>query len=154
MIPILKKDMTGFKVYSLLIEGQSYTFLSIQLAKSLEEAFVLARSEFTAKNIKTQNQELMVGAKISLFEIKEISELFLGTDFSNQKVNSLDQEKQKIEKNVSNLVQPKKKQDDLSEKNKLIKFIIDGNSKEIFEKNKNLFTQNEIEYIQDKIKKI
>lgn len=145
MINIHKVLKGNIKIYSLIIEGKEYTFLSTQLARSLEEAFAFAKNDFIRKNPNLE--ERMLGAKIGLFEIKELSELFFESGFAKenifQKVKADNKEGEKLE--------TKNKDNPNDQKNKFLKFIIDSKSTEILNKNKNLFTDNEIKYVQDKI---
>lgn len=170
MINFIQKSFVNKKIYSLLVEGRDYTFLSVQLAESLEEAFILAKKEFFKKS--PGSEESMLGARIGLFEIKEIPELFFGQDIQQainssdirQVVSAIDElKKGEVQKNGELRNQDIKKKLDVKpsegmtqemrslEKNKFIKFLIDNKNTEILEKNKNLFTENEIKYIQEKI---
>lgn len=145
---ILKKELTNTRLYCLVVEGREYTSLSVQIARSLEEAFFLAKREFVNKN--PHLEEKLIGAKIGLFEVKELPELFFGSSLGNLTSPSIGIKK--IEKNKISPYQPVEiKKDENLEKNKFIKFLIDNQNTEILEKNKNLFTDNEIKYVQEKI---
>ena len=144
---MFKKNFVNTRIYTLLIEGDKYTFLSTQLAQSLEEAYALAKNDFIKKN--PNNVDAMFGAKIGLFEIKKIHELFFGVE-NKQLIDSIEEFK-KAEDRGCDLTQSSTKKIEISEKNKLMKFILDSKNKEIFEKNKNLFTETEVKYISDKL---
>lgn len=141
---VLKKELTNTKLYCLVVEGREYTSLSVQLATSLEEAFFLAKRDFVSKN--PHLEEKLIGAKIGLFEVKELPELFFGSNLGNLTSPSIGIKK--IEKQYQPI---EIKKDEKSEKNKFIKFLIDNQNTEILEKNKNLFTKNEIKYVQERI---
>ena len=152
---IFKKEVTNTKLYCLVVEGREYTSLSVQLANSLEEAFFLAKREFISKN--PHLEEKLIGAKIGLFEIKEIPELFFGTKWRNMSNSSVGRNStlsemgiKKAEKQELTKTENVEK-DKMIEKNKFMKFLIDNSNTEILEKNKNLFTKNEIKYVEDKI---
>ena len=140
----IQKNFINKKIYSLIIEGVNYTFLSIQLAGSLEEAFILAQKEFINKN--PDSVEKMIGAKIGLFEIKEIPELFFGPNVNNM-IKSLENNKQTI-LSRQKILQPNRKINEISEKNKLMQSIVNNDD---LEKNKNLFNESEFKYLKDKI---
>ena len=140
----IQKNFINKKIYSLIIEGVKYTFLSIQLAGSLEEAFILAQKEFINKN--PDSVEKMIGAKIGLFEIKEIPELFFGPNVNNM-IKSLESNKQTI-LSRQKILQPNRKINEISEKNKLMQSIVNNDD---LEKNKNLFNESEFKYLKDKI---
>lgn len=142
---ILKKELTNTRLYCLVVEGREYTSLSVQLARSLEEAFFFAKREFVSKN--PYLKEKLIGAKIGLFEVRELPELIFGSSLGNLTNSST--EIKRIEKKQDQPIEIKK--DEKLEKNKFIKFLIDNQNLEILKKNQNLFTENEIKYVQDKI---
>ena len=73
-IEITKKEPK--KVYALLLESPSTTFLSVQYARSLEEAFALAKLEFEQQHLGMVGLDNpLMGSKIVLFAIKEVKEL-------------------------------------------------------------------------------
>lgn len=135
------KRLDNAKIYSLIVHGRKYTILSVQLAKSLEEAFYLAKKEFVDKN--PQLGEDMVGAKIGLFEIREVADFLLGSEIKKM---VFDSGLTTAEKEKNDL-----KEKDKKEKNKFIRFLIDSQNTEILHKNKNLFTENEIKYVEEQI---
>ena len=165
-INLIQKSFVNKKIYSLLVEGMDYTFLSVQLAGSLEEAFVLAKKDFFKKSPGSEGS--MLGARIGLFEIKEIPELFFGQEvqhaIKSSDIQQVIKSFRELEKNKSQKNEEFKNQDikkelkvrslteDVSyQKNKFIKFLIDNKNTEILEKNKDLFSENEIKYIKEKI---
>ena len=113
-------------------------FLTIQIARSLEEAFVLAKKEFANKN--TTLAQDIIGAKIVLFEIKEIPKL------SEERFKENSFNIYKDSKNIENKTEIEE-EDKKFEKNLFIKYLINNRDKEILSKN------NEIKYIENEIKK-
>lgn len=135
------------KIYSLVLESRSQVFLSTQMAESLEEAFDLARIEYTLLN-PPNGPNPMDGAKIWLFTIKTISELLkIKKDevkgLSKRIINN-NKEEIKEEESIPNIP---------LNKNKLILQIIKNKDKELLKKNKKLFTKNEIKYINEMLNK-
>lgn len=168
------------KVITLLLESNKSFFLSVQYAFSLEEAFIMAKMEFEKLNIVNRGANSLEGAKIGLFAIKSIKDLteedgeFVNIDNSIQRVaeevsrigesnegdlfDILSNVKDGIFISKNKEFQPKfppkketKKIDPNQEKNILMKEIIKNKDRELLEKNKDLFTQGEIQYLEHKI---
>ena len=156
------------KVYALLVEFGETSFLSVQLATCLEDAFVMAKFEFEKQNLsKLGIGSPLIGAKIGLFTIKTVKEL-TENDIkkSIQEMRSkLDIEKKSLEKAFDEfakrdtIMQPvkdlpikKESESPAEEKNRLMKQIIDKKDKNLFEISKSLFSKNECRYIEEHIK--
>lgn len=163
------------RVYSLLLESNKFSFLSIQYAFTLEEAIYLAKEEF--KKESPQNKFLLniETIKLSLYSSKTIEDLNSIVELQEAKYNSsvLDSKEVKslsddIDKMFDTLdkeltINEDKIGDQIAttknalegvkvEKNVLIKKIIDENNKELFEKNKAIFSANERKYIMKRLK--
>jgi len=65
----------GYKIYALLIKNRSSTFLSVQYATSLEDAYVLAKIEFAEQNPEEAMKGIMEGATIVLFTHKVMADM-------------------------------------------------------------------------------
>jgi|2_EtaG_2_1085320.scaffolds.fasta_scaffold00049_31 hypothetical protein len=76
---IIQKKKTSVvvqpQVFGLLIEFPENSFISVQCAYSLEEAFALAKMEYEEQNASFGKRETFAGAKINLFAIKTLDEI-------------------------------------------------------------------------------
>ena len=99
---------------------------------------MLAKKEFANKN--TTLAQDIIGAKIVLFEIKEIPKL------SEERFKENSFNIYKDSKNIENKTEIEE-EDKKFEKNLFIKYLINNRDKEILSKN------NEIKYIENEIKK-
>lgn len=152
------------KVYSLVVELADISFLSMQCAESLEEAFVLAKLEFEQQNLV--QKDIPFNAKIGLFVVKTVNELINAPDLQD-----IIDTKQQTEKKVSDAFKilnaqsktelfetnsKKTKKTEInkkdSSKNILMKLIIDTKDEITFEKNKSLFTVAERKYLKKQLK--
>lgn len=150
------------KVFALLIEFMESSFLSIQYAYSLEEAFLMAKLEFEKENSKLGLAPLssLLGAKVGLFVIKRFDDLV----YEKPKIPRLPdlREVKKAFDEFSTPVMPVlpipnnksivEKKPSLTAKNTLMKEIVEKKDFEKFNQNKNLFTKAERKYIEEKIK--
>jgi len=147
------------QVYGMLLEVKETIFLSIQYASSLEEAFLLAKFEFEKMNIGKSG----AGAKISLFTLKTIKELY--EDQSTLDSRIIEQKAKEIEASLK-WVKAIEKFPGLSEekpteepivapkedsKNVLMNKIVETKDKEMFEKNKARFTKHERRYLMERL---
>lgn len=160
---------TNDKVYAVIVESNDVTFLSLQYAESLEEAFTLARIEFARTTTMVSKGSIppksLVGAKIGLFTIKGFEELKRETtEFRHVHSGA----KQKF---LEGLSEPEKAQTAAAEegespkkaqksaltaeqrKNELMTKIIKNKNVKLYEENKKCFTAHEADYIQAQLKK-
>jgi hypothetical protein len=152
---------TTDNVYAVIIEAGDATFLSLQLASSLEEAFAMARMEFARSTtmVSKGNTPLraITGAKIGLFTIKSFSELTReATEFRevNKRVMAPEAAETPMQEPVLPSLQPAEtKQEsptvetEQQKKNALMKKILNTNDVKMFLENKKQFTKNEKAYI-------
>lgn len=148
-----------YKIYSMLLEIRETFFLSIQYATSLEQAFNQAKLEFLRINPPVSGVDnSLLGSKIGLFTIKNIDQLIhenkVYDDRQLQKIALRHHkiEKKEEKKEIKKPVEIKKvqlSQDDV--KNMIMKEIITKKDKKILEEHKQLFNDNEIQYLTDKI---
>lgn len=151
------------KVYALLIEARDAIFLSAQYATSLEQALAQAKKEYQRIN-HLPDMTGLDGAKIGLFTIKTVNELVdenknFKEDLSKLEgilpmvVNPIPINKTKITINpeIEQLIEASKK-DTPENKNKLMKKIINSKDFKMFEENKELFSKNEVKYIEEHLK--
>lgn len=167
---VKKVGVDNDKIYALIIESGEVTFLSVQCASSLEEAFTLARMEYARMTMVTKGNEQpksLTGAKIGLFTIKEFDDIKREVaEFRKVRVNIkkkfqevAQQEAAEPPKVVDKpaIVKPSKKtpkkENAGQKKNNLMKKIIKDKNLRLFQKNKSEFTGAEIEYIQAQLKK-
>ena len=135
------------KIFGLLIENQRTLFLSVQFSYSLEEAFLMAKQEFIIQNPKSE--EKLLGAKISLFTIKNLNEMFF--DSTNQPAII------KVEPDpVTHIPVLRKIQESpiaiVATKNDLMIKIIKNKDLGMLKKNKEQFSSQELKYIREHIK--
>jgi hypothetical protein len=151
------------KVYALFLETKGMTFLSVQLAVSLEEAFSLAKMEF----VRTSNAmgepkrgRGIAGAKIGLFTIKAIDDLMEETEEFRQAYGEakdiirgrkndkiVSEAMKRISTPMAKAVEP------TVDKNKLMKEIIETKDKGLYELNRSKFSKQEQAYIRAQLKK-
>jgi hypothetical protein len=166
------------KIYALLLESSKTYFLSVQSAYSLEDAFLLAKIEFAKLNPLSKGENSLEGAKIGLFSIKTVEELnsqnsdkITSVDSAIQtqeetssgrtvKIGQVDPEDflkileegflPKTRKSDIKKIIPKTppEEESKTKKNKLMLEIIKSKDKRILEMNKELFTPEEIKYIE------
>lgn len=150
------------KIYGMLLEFPETNFLSVQIAYSLEEAFIKAKDEMEILERtmfkKGPLNQTFGHAKISLFSCKTIEELEKGS-FNYIQENYIPEEQ--IKKTIDTIqsfkerkskVVPKKRKSKSEEKNKLMKQIIDNKDEILLKENSSLFTKAEIDYIKEHIK--
>lgn len=152
-------------------------FLSVQYANSLEEAFILAKLEFEKSNPTKVNS--LVGAKIGLFTVKTIEVLneehkTLDARILEHKALEVAEAARwlKATKDLTSSLKPvipgqilgtpiipKEKPQEIplsnvsmSQKNLLMKEIIDKKDPNLLEQNKLLLSKEEIEYIKAQLK--
>lgn len=166
------------KVFGLLLENQATVFLSVQYAYSLEEAFLLAKLEFEKQNpMRRGVVNPLMGAKIGLFSIKTVQELLNSPSLNDlvdpkimDEIGKIQEAANKtrdlpvpedlspdITKPISEIFggQAKKNKDktsEISEKNSIMQKIVESKDKELFEKNKKLFSKAERSYLKERIK--
>lgn len=162
-----KNNLTEkLKVFGLVVESQGLAYLSIQYATSLEVAFALAKLEFEKSNPEQFGEKNpLIGGKISLFTSKTMENLI---NEGSVWIDKMLDYKKKAEKDIKNTLKappkdptpqalplPKKKVqlDPAEVKNMLMKVIIEKKDLEKLNKNKHLFTKNDIKYMKDKISK-
>ena len=166
------------KVFGLLLESLQTMFLSIQYAENLEEAYALAKNEFSRMNpslVKNGVPVSLAEAKIGLFTIKTMNELISNNIQINQNDNIV---KNTISKNVieelpivkdlkelgeifnsfSDSEKEKSEQNKKQkltpeeEKNLLMKKIIDNKDKQLFKEKKSMFSKPECAYLKSFLK--
>ena len=150
------------KVYALLLEYPESSFLSIQPAYSLEDAFVLAKLEYEELrlgNLELRMEERKALPKLSLFTARTLKELssvpdLLGLQKSLKKSEDNLIRRQKLFEVESQVATPKVNENkkEMSENNILMKKIIDNKDKNLFVQNKKKFSVAEIKYIQEHLK--
>lgn len=158
------------KIYGVILENKETVFLSVQLAPSLEDAFIQAKFEFERINpTQTINGNPMNGAKIWLFTVKTVDELIRETRAISE-IQGADKIKidewKKVAKNFETppvkKINKKPKIEDIKSKqnpeeekrvlkNLLMKKIIDNKDKKAFEENIGIFTDHERSYIMERL---
>ena len=148
------------KIYGLVLEISGSTFLSIQLASSLEQAVAFAKVEFS----EVTKKPITVGCKIGLFVIKDSKELISDNERYRKEISNIGIRREgkippglnravkrltKTEDNVVELIEikqkePKKKK----EKNKIMERIIKTKDIGLLEKHRKSLTKNDIKYIE------
>ncbi len=172
------------KIYSLLLESNKFSFLSVQYAFTLEEAIFLAKVEFEKDN---PHKSLLIKSeaiRLSLYSSKTIEDLNstvsdeniehnssplikketklipqeLQEMFDSLEVEELDKELDKIRK-VKEIPEDKLPTEECptpldpkSEKNVLIKRIIDEKNEDLFKRHKASLSANERKYIIKRLK--
>jgi hypothetical protein len=133
-IQSIKTKLMKPKVYALVLEGGSYSFLSLQSAYSLEEAFGFAKEEWKSQNPDKTNIEM----RIRLFTHAELEKLF-GKFITTEIKESGDTD-------------PKA---DSSPENKavLMKKIVDTQDKELLRASKNILSEAEFKYLSSRLNK-
>lgn len=120
----LKSQVIKPKVYGIVLRVNAMQYLSMQAAFSLEEAFGIAKENFKRDNPTVS----MASVVLEMFVQGELIEIF--SPFLTAKV-----------------------QKEESDKNTLMKQIIDGKDLKLFQEHKALFTENEQKYLQAEIRK-
>jgi hypothetical protein len=150
---------TSPSIYSLILEGKGITFLSIQFAYSLEDAFSMAQNEFIRQNPKA-SPEVMQGARINLFAIKTIDQLFAKTKIIEKESEPgvlLPGQAIKVQVPVrrSRIKEgPKEVIKEVSlTKNELMHKIINDKDFKLLKISTNIFTKAEIKFLKEKLKK-
>jgi hypothetical protein len=166
------------QIFGLLIEFPNNSFISVQCAYSLEEAFALAKLEYKEQNYRFGKRETFVGAKINLFTIKTLDAL-LHAPSLREVIEKTEEQTRKQMNDVLNIFKKidenslknlpgfsnaplTQKQEEVEkpktvtltkvEKNKLMKQIVKDKDKGIFKKNKDFFTIAEQSYLLDRLK--
>lgn len=165
----LSRRFSEPRVYALTIEGKEFVFMDLQVAYSLEEAFDQAQKEFLRLNPSFINRPL--NSRIHFFCVKTLQELFgnnvaLKSENSNTfpqtiPTRSNDRPNNKlpiyppqniIVNSSSNAAKPEIDPKKVAEiKNSLMKTIISTKDKNLMEANRSIFTENEIQFLLDKI---
>lgn len=162
-----KETTKQYKIFGLLLEVRDTVFLSVQYASSLEEAFAQAKLEFYKINPLVKNSAIgnLLGSKIGLFTIKSIKELteenetFYSRRVAYEKIEEENKKNPSIKKfikqptEMDNVKKVDPIQLELEKKNQLMRLIIVQKDKDLFEKNKDLFTDSESQYIIERLSK-
>ena len=143
-------------IYALILEGRGTVFLSIQFAYNLEDAFSMAQNEFIRQNPKV-SLDVMQGARINLFAIKTIDQLFSETHVvDTPKETGILQRGQAIKVPVP---KPKVKEEIKEEvkevsltKNELMHKIINDKDFKLLKMSTNIFTKAELKFLKEKLK--
>lgn len=149
------------KVYAMMLESENVNFLSLQYAKSLEEAFMQARIEYS----KLNGGDSLAGAKIGLFTIKTVKDLTSESmDFNKMRQGAPTAAqhvgtppvvpKRPPGVGVTQVIKiqlPKKKTK--LTKNELMKKIVEAKDHDLFNKNIRKFTKEEREYLRSQLDK-
>ena len=161
------------KIYALVIEARDAIFLSAQYSTSLEQALAQAKEEYKRINKITDDSGLN-GAKISLFTMKTVDQLInenksFKEDPNNREgmlltplepipvltppafMDNINKTKIEINPEIDKLMEIAKR-DSPENKNKLMKKIITNKDPKMFEENKELFSKNEIKYIEEHLR--
>lgn len=156
------KDKITLKLYGMLLEIKDTYFLSMQYAKSLEDAINQAKLEFIKINPPVPGAEnSLIGLKLGLYTIKTIDTLMHESktyDFKRLRKVPLTQPKPIImDESVKepSLEAPIKKIEisPAEIKNMIMKEIMDKKDMKMLEQNKNIFNDNEVKYMKGHIKK-
>ena len=154
------------KIYSLILEAKETIFLSIQLAYSLDEAYVQAKLEFIRTNPPSLDNSQINGSKIWLFSSKTVEELNKETEEASILHTEITKKLDILKKmDISNPLSPQQitknpeiKQPTIEvpknlnhEKNILMKAIIKNKDILSLKKNEKNFTDNELLYMLNKI---
>jgi hypothetical protein len=154
------------KIYSLVLENKDTSFLSIQVSHSLEEAYLLAKLEFEKLNInKPRFHGKMEGAKIGMFTTRLLEEIVMidnalhgingSIEIEEEHLKEMEEIIKSIETDKVVEKPPTKEQvkNPVTEKNQLMKQVIESKDIEIFNKFKGRFSRAEREYILAEFKK-
>ncbi len=148
-----------YKVYGMLLEIRETLFLSIQYARSLEEAFNQAKLEFIRLNPPTvDGDNSLFGVKIGIFSIKNLNEMVHENKiYSEKRLQNIalkhKKVEEKIEKQIRKPVEIKRVELKPEEiKNIIMREIVTRKDPEMLEKNKHMFNDNEMQYLKDKLK--
>lgn len=149
-----------YKVYGMLLEIRETFFLSIQYAKSLEEAFNQAKLEFHRLNPPVEGADnSLLGAKIGLFAIKDVGQMIHENKVYNERqLERIALKHRKAEKKEELIKEPKKpveikkvQLDPADVKNMIMREIVNKKDKKMLEEHKELFNDNEKKYLKEKI---
>lgn len=138
LLSSLKARITKPRVYALMVKFPNGNFLSIQAGYSLEEAFSAAKKELHDKNPNIPLHDISIG----MFDHKGADDL-LGRFVGGEGVG------------VGEVTPPPAKPETLEElfdKAKMMKLIVDKKDKLLFELHKHRFTENEQKYLEAKLK--
>ena len=154
------------QIYSLFVETKGVTFLSVQYATSLEEAFAQAKLEFVKTIEKTgagKRATSLAGAKIGLFTIKTVADMMKEADDFNEAKDAMERQSEQLEKDVILIEESLKKiihtrnepdrEEKVHNKNRLMKEIIETKDKGLYILNRSQFTKQEQAYIRAQLKK-
>jgi len=120
----IKSQFIKPKVYALLVKTGSGSFVSLQAAFSLEEAYGYASVEFKKDNPNWNIND----SKIEIFTHKDIGVLF--SQFTEVSLEETEKEE---------------------DRNQLMQRIIDSKDRKLLEKNKSTFSKEELRYLEDKM---
>lgn len=146
--------MNEGKIYSLFIETKSVTFLSVQYATSLEEAFSQAKLEFvkTLDGLEANKKiTSLAGAKIGLFTIKTVKDMMEESENFQKVIENVVAQSAQVEREVESVpIGPVAPQND---KNRLMKEIIETKDVGLYKLNRSQFSKQEQAYIRAQLKK-
>lgn len=147
----MQSKLIEAKVYAILMETSKISYLSAQMAHSLEEAASKATKEFYKINKQLINEESSPEIKIGMYTIRTIEELETGklklaVKEDSKEFDSLLNEFKEV------LDEPKKEprvETAVEKKNRLMKTIIDTRDKFMLEANKENLTKEEYKYLRE-----
>ena len=145
----------------MLLEIGDTFFLTVQYVSSLEEAFNQAKLEFNRINPPAPGLEnAVMGAKIGLFGIKEVDQMIHEHKvYDSKKLEKIVQKHRNAEKIEHPEIKASKRKVEIKKiqltqeevKNMIMREIVNKKDKKIFEEHKELFNENERQYLTDKI---
>lgn len=148
--------INGDKVYGMLLEVKDVFFLSIQYAKSLEQAINQAKLEFFRINPPVDKNQI-IGFKVELFTVKNVNDLVKEKNTYSDKLLIQTAEKHRKVENKEEIKKPVEVKkvlfNPVEMKNIIMKEIITKKDKNLLEVHKELFTENEKKYLIEKINK-
>lgn len=137
------------KVFALLIESRETTFLSVQYAYSLEEAYAMAKIEFESQENLPLPPGVTQGSKISLFAIKPLKVLIADADLLKKKMEVIKGMNKLAETLMENVTGVNKAENpETIAKNDLMNKIIKGKDRALYEEKKATFSECEREYLE------
>lgn len=144
------------KVYGMLLEIRDTFFLSVQYAESLEEAVSQAKLEFFRIN-KSKDNSVLLGLKVGLYTIKNAKDLVQEhITYNDKDLQKIVLKHQKVErqeqKEIKKPVEIKKVElSPIDVKNMIMREIVLKKDKKILEQHKDLFNENDIQYLTEKL---
>ena len=146
------------KFFALIVEYVETTFLSIQYAYTLEEAFTMAKIEFSKISRSARlPKPIPIDAKIGLFTSKTLEELSDNRPTIDEIIKEASypspetiEKLRKIEENPKHNMAVNLPQ--MSEKNTLMQAIISSNDPKMLEDNAEQFTKFELKFLKAQLK--